>query len=183
MRLSPSDIGKLFEEHSEDLLRFFARRVSDNQAAIDLVSETFATALEARNNFIGKNLAEGRPWLFGIGQNLLNHHYRDGGVNQRAMQRLRMDRVELDPLVDTEIDAWLIAAQPDEDLHNAYSQLSPENQKIVWLRIVEEQSYALIADEFEIEESAARARVSRALRQMREVLEDSKKRTRCSADD
>jgi RNA polymerase sigma-70 factor (ECF subfamily) len=46
--LEADDISALYRGHARTLLIFFARRVYDPEAAVDLVAETFAAAFAGR---------------------------------------------------------------------------------------------------------------------------------------
>lgn len=173
MQLSDTDMTQLFELHSDDLLRFFARRLFDSQAAIDLVGETFACAVEARQKFEGERLGDARPWLFGIARNLLSHYYRDGAIEQRAMERLNFERVELSAADLEQIDEFARLDDVRSVIRDALDRLSDEHREVLILRIVDRREYASIAQQVGVSEQTVRARVSRGLRQLRKVLEES----------
>ncbi|WP_433274128.1 CU044_5270 family protein [Actinosynnema sp. CS-041913] len=69
-----SVFGRLFDEHAGSLHGYLARRIGD-QAADDLVSETFLVALQQRHTYDPAR-AGVRPWLYGIAGNLLRRHVR-----------------------------------------------------------------------------------------------------------
>src|SRR4051812_50223928 len=50
-REEPDAFGVLYERHAEGLLRYFARRTFDPEAAAELVGETFAEAFASRRRF------------------------------------------------------------------------------------------------------------------------------------
>lgn len=66
---------ELFDEHYPRLYRFFRSRVSTEQAADDLASETFLEAYRGINRFRLRQRPFG-AWLFGIARNRLRMHYR-----------------------------------------------------------------------------------------------------------
>jgi DNA-directed RNA polymerase specialized sigma24 family protein len=57
----PEAFGVLFERHAEDLLRYFARRTLDPEAAAELTAETFAQAFASRRRFRDRGLG-GDGW-------------------------------------------------------------------------------------------------------------------------
>ena len=77
-RLGPETFDVLWARHAHGLLRFFARRTMDPEAAMDLVAETFAAAFVARATFRGTGEDEAAGWLFGIARNQLALWYRHG---------------------------------------------------------------------------------------------------------
>jgi RNA polymerase sigma factor (sigma-70 family) len=81
-----SVFGRLFDEHAGSLHGYLARRVGD-QAADDLVSETFLVALQRRHTYDPAR-AGVRPWLYGIATNLLRRHVRQEVRGWRARARV-----------------------------------------------------------------------------------------------
>ena len=49
-RADPDAFTELYRRHAEDLLRYFARRTLDPEAAAELTAETFAEAFASRKN-------------------------------------------------------------------------------------------------------------------------------------
>ena len=70
------------------MLVFLTRRVLDVDTAFDLLSETFATALEQRGKFRGSTVEEEQGWLFAIARSELSHYWRHGRVERSALARL-----------------------------------------------------------------------------------------------
>ena len=50
-RADPATFVELYRRHAEDLLRYFARRTLDPEAAAELTAETFAEAFASRSNY------------------------------------------------------------------------------------------------------------------------------------
>src|SRR5687767_537691 len=80
------DVGRLFEQYHESLVRMLYRRTGDRDRAEDLAQETFARAVAAppRNP---------RPWLFAVALNLVRE---DGRRAVRQGRRLQLLKGELD---------------------------------------------------------------------------------------
>ncbi|MGH2906833.1 MAG: RNA polymerase sigma factor [Solirubrobacterales bacterium] len=171
MELTTTDMSTLFDQHSPALLRFFMRRTFDHQIALDLVGETYAVALENRKKFRGRTLQEARPWLFGIGNNLLNDYFRSGQIERRAMERLRIEAVVADEGDIARIDELAGIRDLRRAVAIAVTELPAEHRQALELRIVEQCNYPEIAEQLGVSEQTARARVSRALKKVRESLE------------
>lgn len=164
-------MARLYESHADELLAFFARRTFDSQVAFDLVAETFATAYEKHASCRARTARSRRAWLYGIGRNLLQDFYRDGAVERRALERLEVDSMQL-------VDESIERVEELADLRGArslmakaVSSLSDQHREVLTLRVVEERPYPEVAAVLGISEQSARARVSRALRSLREVIE------------
>ncbi|MEJ7786977.1 MAG: sigma-70 family RNA polymerase sigma factor [Solirubrobacteraceae bacterium] len=166
MRLDSEVLEGLFLAHGDAMVRYFARRTFDLEASFDLVSETFAQAVESQRRFRGGTREEAVGWLYGIARHQLSQYIRCGHVERRAMQRLGLERVlvEDDELRELERQAGLDELRAA--LAGPLRDLPGEQRRAVLLRVVEERSYAEVAAALAISEQTARARVSRGLRRL-----------------
>ncbi|MCP9491731.1 MAG: RNA polymerase sigma factor [Solirubrobacteraceae bacterium MAG38_C4-C5] len=153
------------------MVTYFARRTFDAQAAVDLTGETFAAAFAQRGRFRGGHEDAAVAWLYGIARNLLTDWHRRGAVERRALERLGvasrgLEDAELERVEELGELATLrceVAARLDE--------LGAADRLALRLRVVEELGYAEVAARLDVSEQAARARVSRALRELGRRLE------------
>ena len=60
--------------------------------------------------------------------------------------------------------------QQQEALQRALDQLSPEHRQVLLLRVVQQMSYDEIAQALSLESGTVKSRISRARRQLREIL-------------
>lgn len=82
----PEAFAVLFDRHADSVHRYAARRLGA-EAAEDVMAETFTTAFQQRFRF-NTELADARPWLFGIATNLIGRHRRAEGRRLKAIGRL-----------------------------------------------------------------------------------------------
>jgi RNA polymerase sigma factor (sigma-70 family) len=163
-RDDPDAFAAFYDAYAERVLLFLTRRVLDVDTAFDLLSETFAKALEHRHQFRGHSPEQEQAWLFSIARSELSHFWRDGRVERSALARLG---VGVPGLSDPEIErieqlAGLSAlATP---LADAMAALPEDQRRAVELRVIEECGYAEVAVILNVSEQTARARVSRGLR-------------------
>ena len=92
----PGVFAELYRRHAEDLLRYFARRTLDPEAAAELTAETFAQAFSSRTTYRDTG-ANGVAWLYGIAKHQLGRFFRSGRVDRAARWRLGMPERELPP--------------------------------------------------------------------------------------
>ncbi len=171
-REDPDAFGAFYERHAEDLLRHFARRTLDPEAAADLTAETFAEAFCSRYRFRPSG-SGGAGWLYGIARHKLSRFFRRGAVEARAREKLGMrdrpvsseDYERIEELIDFERVGRAIA--------KALSVLSEEQREVMTLRVIEGRTYTEVAELLACTEDTARARVSRGLRRLASVLETS----------
>ena len=149
-----------------------AMRLTRNRAdAEDLVQDTMVRALRFRDRFEpGTNL---RAWLYTILHNTWRNRVRD---TAREATDVDSDRIEeLASKTDGPADVdnpeqVLIRSTMDVDLKEALDELPDTFRQAVWLRDVEEFSYAEIAKMLDVPIGTVMSRISRGRRQLYEKL-------------
>ena len=168
----PEAFAAFYDAYAERVLAYFARRVFDPEAAVDLMSETFAKVLERRLQFRGDSAAEEQGWLFAIARTELSHYWRSGRVERAALARLA---VSVPALADDEfvrIEALAGLNSLEGCLLDAVRRLPGDQRLAVELRIIEDLDYDDVARTLAVSQQAARARVSRGLRALGRMLRD-----------
>lgn len=170
--LDADALDGLYRAHSRQLLIYFARRTIDADTATDLVAETFAAAFRDRRQFRGRTGDEAAAWLFGIARHQLASYYRRGSVERDAMRRLVLERRGLSDEELERIEELAGIAALRARVRDRVQELDPRDQEILRLRVVEERGYEEIAAALAVGEDAVRARVSRALKRLRALVEE-----------
>jgi RNA polymerase sigma factor (sigma-70 family) len=169
MPLDADAISRLYEAHAPAMLGFFMRRTYEPEAAVDLVAETFAAAFEDRARFRGIGEQELLAWLYAIARHRAADFRRRGLVERRALARLGFQRR---PLTDQEYERVEQLAGLESirrQLTIGLQGLGAPQREVLQLRILEERPYSEVARALGVSEQTARARVSRALRALREL--------------
>jgi RNA polymerase sigma-70 factor (ECF subfamily) len=140
--------------------------------AEDLVQETYLKAFRAAEQFEpGTNL---RAWLFTILHNTARNRARD-----RAREALTVDTDAAERAADARVDMPGGAATPESillrdalapEIQNAIDALPDGFRQAVWLRDVEEFSYAEIAAMLDIPVGTVMSRISRGRHMLFERL-------------
>jgi RNA polymerase sigma-70 factor (ECF subfamily) len=164
----------LYDRHSRALVGFFARRTGDPQLAVDLLGETFAAALAARERCRATDEAQRAAWLYRIAANALADWARRGVRERRALERLGVTRALTDPEFER-IEQLAASSELRGAVAEAVDGLSAEQSEAIRLRVLEDRSYAEVADRLGVSEQAARARVSRGLATLRRAVESRRK--------
>lgn len=171
-RERPELFGEFFAERHRPVLRYFARRVLDPEAAFDLMAETFAAAFAALPDFRGSTEEESHAWLWAIARHLLFRWRERGEVERRSMHRLGIDLPVMTTFeyerVEELADLDRVRPRVDESL----AALTRDQREAVRMRVVEERDYEEIAELLGVSEVVVRARVSRGLRHLAALLED-----------
>lgn len=163
MAREQANFTRVYEEHVWRVYGFLAYRMRDRDAAEDLTQATFERALRAWSRFDPRRASEG-TWLLAIARNLLiDHHRRD-----------RSDRME--PIDDRVLPSLpgpeqRLAAAPE--LVEALARLGDREREILALRFGGDLSGPEIAALMELSLANVQQIISRSLRRLRALLEDS----------
>lgn len=170
-RTDPDAFCEVYERHYAAIRAWFQARVRNDALALDLTAETFAQALRGLHRFRDEADGSAAPWLYGIARHLWLKYERRLRVETSAREKLGMplrdDALEDLERVDDRIDVEDTAAA----VRMAFGQLRPGEREALELRVVQGLSYAEVARELGSSEPAARKRVMRALRALRNRLE------------
>jgi RNA polymerase sigma factor (sigma-70 family) len=161
----PNAFTELYRRHAEDILRYFARRTLDPEAAAELTAETFAAALATRANYTDMGV-NGVAWLYGIARNQLGRFFRTQRVSAASRRRLGMPEREL-PAEDYERIEDLVDFAPIRHaIVEALDTISADQREALQLHVIEGLPYPAVATRLSCTEDNARQRVSRGLRKL-----------------
>ena len=153
------DVEAFIGSMADELLAYFARRVTPHEDAADCVSET-VLVLWNRRDTLPQEHDERRAWSFGVAHNVLAAHRRSGVRRLALTGRLR-----------DELRVWPIAPESSDDAAiTALASLSARDQELITLVVWEGLTIAEAGSIIGIRPEAARARYSRARRSLRERL-------------
>jgi RNA polymerase sigma-70 factor, ECF subfamily len=142
-----------------------AMRLTRNRAdAEDLVQDTFVKALRFEDRFTaGTNL---KAWLFTILHNTWKNRMRGAAREPVDVDSERVEQAGAsEGLVAVETpERILLRATLDADLQAALDEMPEAFRQAVWLRDVEEFSYAEIAEMLDVPVGTVMSRISRGRR-------------------
>ena len=141
-----------------------ALRLTRNRAdAEDLVQDTFVKALRFGDRFTpGTNL---KAWLFTILHNTWRNRVRDAAREPVDVDSTRIeDETDRRASVAETPERILLRATLDADVQAALDALPEAFRQAVWLRDVEEFTYAEIAQMLEVPIGTVMSRISRGRR-------------------
>jgi RNA polymerase sigma factor (sigma-70 family) len=160
------DFSAFYAENAEAVLIYLARRCLDPEVAVDLMAETFAEAFANRHARRGRSDEEARAWVFGIARNLLANYFRRGRIERKALLRLGFQTPAVSPDDLARIEELADLAAVRSAVAQQFASLSTQQRDALQLRVIDELPYAEVARRLAVSEDAARARVSRGLRQL-----------------
>ena len=150
-----------------------ALRLTRNQAdAEDLVQDTYLKAFRAADRFEpGTNL---RAWLFTILHNTARNRARDSARDAVSVDSDAVERAVESPLSvggrGETPESLLLRETLDPDLQAAIDGLPEAFRQAVWLRDVEEFSYAEIGEMLDVPIGTVMSRISRGRRMLFDAL-------------
>jgi RNA polymerase sigma factor (sigma-70 family) len=154
--------GVLYERRLGLVRGYLRRRVgAQPDLVLDLVAETFARALERREQFDPRR-GSASVWLVAIAHNVLVDAVRSGRVDDASRRRLAMERIVLD---DERLER--VEQESGSELERALAALPPRQREAVEGRVLRDEPYAAIASRIGCSEQVVRKRVSRGLAALR----------------
>jgi len=170
LALTPSTreaFGVFFDRHSQAIVSYLWRNTGSQDVAFDLMSETFAVALESVARYDPAK-GDARGWLFGIAKITMLSSYRQQRAERSARLRLGLDVPGFSEAEWERAEANIDAALPG--LVDGLDELPRAERLAVVARVIEERSYSEIAATENASEAAIRQRVKRGLSRLRDQV-------------
>jgi RNA polymerase sigma factor (sigma-70 family) len=159
--------GLLYERRHPLIRGYLRRRVGPRpDLVLDLVAETFARALERREQFDPQR-GSAVAWLLGIAHHLLLDAVRHSRVTDQSRRALGMQRICVQ---DDQLE--LVECDSASDLQRALGRLPGEQREAIERRVLAEEPYADIAIQAGCSEQVVRKRVSRGLAALRRDIKE-----------
>lgn len=157
----------LYERRYPLIRGYLRRRLGGHpDLVLDLVAETFARALERREQF-DKDRGSAVGWLVGIARHLLLDAARRGRVDDASRRRLGMERI---PFEQQQLE--ILERDSDSELERSLARLPDEQRQAIEKRVLEDEPYAAIAAGIGCSEQVVRKRVSRGLATLRRQVKE-----------
>jgi len=174
----PSSAPASADDFSAEALQFLeplfatAMRLTRNRAdAEDLVQDSYVKAFAHADQFArGTNL---RAWLYTILHNTWRNRVRDASRDAVEVDSEQVELAAAGPGAGQPVDTperILMRSTLDADLQAALDSLPDAFREAVWLRDVEEFSYAEIAEMLNVPIGTVMSRISRGRRMLYEKL-------------
>ena len=162
--LSPEYVAAMVAAHGAELERFLLGILRDTASAQDCL-QTVCVKLLQRGH-------ESRPetrraWLFKVAFQEAMLAKRKAATGDRVLRKAAW---ELNLLTEP-ADGQALRIESIDQVRQALDKLPPEQRQIVWMRIYEEKTFAVIADELRIPIGTALGRMRTALQKLKRALE------------
>jgi RNA polymerase sigma-70 factor, ECF subfamily len=157
-RKEPAAFDELYRTHGAALRGFLKQFLGNRQAAEDVTQETFVSIWQRPNGFDSQR-GTLRSYIFGAGR-------------KRAMEWWRNRKPEHEATTEP-VDGGNTETQ--SLIGNAFAKLPAEQRTLLWLREVEGQPYAELAQILGIAEGTVRSRLFAARKALRQIWHSARK--------
>ena len=163
--LSPEYVAAMYQAHGEELQRFLLGVLRDPSLAADCLQATFTKLLERGHETRPETR---RAWLFKVAFQEAMLARRKAATGDRILRKTAVwcQQPESETLTD-----GLVRTESVQQMLQALDTLPAEQRQIVRMRIYEEKTFAMIAEELGIPLGTALGRMRTALIKLRSVLE------------
>ena len=152
-----------YDAHGDSIFRFCALKISDREAAHDLMQETFAKAWEYARK--GNEIKDWKPFLFRTAYNLIVDSYRKKRSTSLDQMIDDHDFVVIDEDAGKQIDTIELARAK-----KAIAGLDKTYREVILLRFTEDLPPREIAQILGLSENVVSVRLHRGIKMLREKL-------------
>jgi RNA polymerase sigma-70 factor (ECF subfamily) len=166
MSSSKKEFSKIYDNCIDKIYRFIFFKVSSEEIAEDLCSETFLRGWQAfKNN--SKEIENPQAFLFQIARNLVIDHYRQ-------KDRTRTVPTDSIPITDPDEDLQekAFVASEIEMLKSAISSMKQDYQEVIIWHYIDDYSIEEISKMMDRSEGAVRVMLHRALKSLKNKVND-----------
>lgn len=165
-KLDSAVVASLYVDHGDELRRFLIGLMRDPQLAADVLQATFAKLVERGHE---TQEATRKAWLFRVAYHEAMALRRRQSVGDRVYRNVAQQAsAPAGPA-----DEPLVRLEAVEAVRTALEQLPPEQRQVVRMRMYEEKTFAVIAEELNIPLGTALGRMRSALIKLKTKLDQS----------
>ena len=160
------EFSKLYDKYIEKIYRFIYLKVSSEEIAQDLCSETFLKGWISFKEK-GQEIKNPSAFLYQIARNLITDHYREKG-------RTQFVSIENSPIIDPNpgIEEKISLSSDLEQVRAVLTSLKEDYQNVIIWRYLDDLPIVEIAKMLDRSEEATRVLLHRALRALKNELKE-----------
>jgi RNA polymerase sigma-70 factor (ECF subfamily) len=159
----------IYRRYYHDLVRFTQSYVGSVEVADDLIGDVFLSVWSNRNRWDPKHGA--KAYLFAAARNAaLKHHRNTTRWNARLDAAADDDEIPGSASPPPPIDTKLATEERREVIRRALDALPPARRRAMILRWQDQMSFEEIAEVMGTTANAVQLQISRALKQLRQLL-------------
>ncbi|TSC75448.1 MAG: RNA polymerase sigma-70 factor, ECF subfamily [Parcubacteria group bacterium Gr01-1014_30] len=161
------EFGKIYDDYIEKIYRFIFLKVSSQEVAQDLTSETFLRTWEKFKEGGNNPIENPRAFLYQTARNLVVDHYRDKA-------KFQVVSVDATPIVDSAADLEKRAIV-DSDLSvvkASLADLKEDYQNVIIWHYLDDLPMPAVAKLLDRTEEATRVLLHRALKSLKQKINE-----------
>lgn len=157
--------SQIYDTHVDKIYRFIFFKVSSQEIAQDLCSETFLKAWQYFKDD-KKKVDNPQAFLYQIARNLVIDHYREKGRTQTVP-------ADFVPIIDPEQDLERKSLQDSDltDIQAVLAEIKPEYQEVIVYHYINDLTVPEIAKMLKKSQGAVRVMLHRALKTVKNKIE------------
>jgi len=159
--------GKLYDEYMPKIYRFVFLKIGRKADAEDLTHQIFMNAWQNVDRYEFKGFPFS-SWLYRIANNTVIDYYRTWKNNQ-SLETTKEEALTETPNFDDQLDKRLNL----KIIKTAINKLEQDQQSVLIMKFVDDLSNKEIAEILEKSEGAIRVIQHRALKQLKNIINDS----------
>lgn len=166
----PDALEAFYREHVDAITRFVARRVHDPHLVADLTADVFVAAIESAHMY-RRRRGEPIAWLYGVARNVVAAERRRGARARHASLEIPAGSTMVDADDVARLHERIDAEAQGRRLYEALEQLPDGERAVLELVAIEGLAVGEAARALGIRPVAARVRLHRARRALRDDLD------------
>lgn len=164
---TPKQLEKAFSEWGDSIYGFTLLRVQNKETAEDIVQDVFFKAYRSRDTFNSEKSSL-KTWLFTIAKNAISDHFRNLKPQTAPIEELK------DEISDTKTNIQEDTRNQEQTniVFNNLKLLNERDQELIILRFKEDLSIIEISKILNIEYSATKVAIHRALKRLSDLCQE-----------
>ncbi len=166
LRGNKKDFSKIVSRYERPIFNLMYRTCRSDQEAADLTQDVFLRVYDRLDRFNSDRRFF--PWLYTVAVNKAQDWKRNSSVKLRKLSELRWEV----PVADTrsQQEKKVLDQEEVKSLYRALDTLPDGTREMLLLRYQQELPITELADIFNVSESAAKMRISRAIGLLKSIL-------------
>lgn len=163
-QISPEQVAALYRDHAENLRRLVVGILRDHGLADEVLNTVFERLIERS----GSIRIDVRGWLYRVASNEAIQVKRKQARERRAVTQTAWMNTGLDG--DGRAEVQLVRDETVADVRQAIEELPEAQQQVVRMRIYENKTFAVIAEELDVPLGTILTRMRLATERLQKAL-------------
>jgi RNA polymerase sigma-70 factor (ECF subfamily) len=164
-RIDPEIVASIYQEYANELRAFLIGVLRNGELAAEVLQSTFAKAVEAGHTARSDKL---KGWLFKVALNEARLLRRRSRIHAKSLEAVAWSKTRTSEIPEESV----VRQELIDQVRKALSRLPETQREVVRLRIYDEKTFAVIAEELQLPLGTVLTRMRLALQKLRSFLND-----------